>query len=861
MSDDLNVSMIMRLVDRVTGPHRAVINSVRQIGGAVDGAGAGMIARANAMDHSIRAQKASLGASAIETAGWAGAMYAAIRPAVEFEAAMDRVGAVGRMGDEELQRVIATARELGGSTNWKASEVAEGMQFLAMTGFDTNQIIATMPGLLDLASAAALDLGQTSDIASNILSGFRLEASEMGRVSDVLTNSFTGANIDLTMLGETMKYVASTAREAGLSVEETAAMAGLLGDAGIQGSMGGTALRAIISRLAGPTGGAAAALKKLGIETADASGNLRSVPDILAEMHAAMDGLGSAERINLSKTIFGEEASNSGMILMLNAASGKLGEFTQEMYATGSAARVAAEQNDNVLGMIKQIGSVVEAISITVSTVFLPSIREIGDTIKPMLEKVNAWAEANPELVKSIGQLAVGLVAARVAMMGMQYGVLTLLQPLVGLVRISGVLLRGLGLMASLNPFGLIALSAVAAWYVIRANWGQITEWFTAKIDAVRAAFDVDFVQGLTALLAEFNPFTLLQETLSGLADLAAPKLAELLALIERTIGGNALYETGKGLIQSLWNGAEDRLGSALDLLQATITGRVRDVSLFDQGGAMIAGLQSGALARVGEFKDWLLSWVEELGGPILSSFDQGMAEGIGAVVATLLILPADLAAQGVSAALDLLAATDWSTLGASVMAGVTEGAVSAITGLTGLISATMSGDLEGYGWAAVGVSILASLKTGMANVITPRIEEIARDLKAAFGEISLIEQGRALISSLWTGTTKVIEEMIADLRARIEGILPGWAVRLISSDDEGTKPNVIPEAAPLTSADVSRETTVHKTTNVGAIHVHAQPGQNGVEIAGDIQRELAGAGGGNGVQFLHDQPDEVLGQ
>ncbi|MEV8467304.1 phage tail tape measure protein [Fluviibacterium sp. DFM31] len=732
----LDVAMIMRLVDRVTGPHKRIISSVREMGGAVDRAGSGMVERADAMNTAIRNQKAQLAGAAFETAGWAAGLYAVIRPAVGFEASMDKVGAVSRANDADLQRLTESARELGATTPWAASQAAEGMQFLAMAGFDTTQIIATMPGMLNLASAAALGLGETADIASNILTGFKLEAGEMGRVADVLTNTFTSSNVNLTMLGETMAYVGPDAANAGLAIEQTAAMVGLLGNAGIQGSRAGTALRSMLARLAGPTGAAAAALQDLGIQTKDAEGNLRPLPDILAEMDIAMADLGTAAQTELRATIFGLEAATAAGVLMGEAGSGALQTYTDTLYETGSAARVAAEQNDNVMGMLKRAQSVLEAISITIGTVLLPGLMEIGDAILPILERVNEWAAANPELVATLGKLAIGLLVARVAMIGLRFGVLTLIQPFVGLLRWSGLLLRGLGLLAGLNPFGVLALAAVLAWYVIRDNWGDIVDWFRAKIAAVTAAFDEGFVQGLIALLAEFNPFTLFYEAVDGLAGYVGEKLTDLWGRIDGALSGMPKYEAGKLMVQNIWDGAKQLVGPMVADLNASIDGGLQQASLLDTGKAL-----------------------------------------------------------------------------------------------------------------------LGSLAGGMGKVIGAHIEAIGQKIREAFGGLSLVEAGRNLIRSLWRGAGELIGQMVADLRDRVEGILPGWAARLISGDDA---PEVTPTRAPLTTADVQPTSNV-VTTTVGEIHVHPAPGTDPDAVARAVRTELSKAGGQSASQNLYDHGEDDL--
>jgi phage-related tail protein len=179
--------------------------------------------RQRRMQASLRAQDANtarrgeLRGQLFDAVALGATLAAPVRVAMEFEQSMAKVGAVARASGEELTRLTATARQLGATTNWTASQVAEGMQFLAMAGFNTEQTIAAMPGMLSLASAGAIDLGAAADIASNILTGFNMRAEEMGRLGDVMTNTFTTSNTNLQMLGESMKYVAPVAAATGVS--------------------------------------------------------------------------------------------------------------------------------------------------------------------------------------------------------------------------------------------------------------------------------------------------------------------------------------------------------------------------------------------------------------------------------------------------------------------------------------------------------------------------------------------------------------------------------------------------------------------------------------------------------------------
>ncbi|GHU38883.1 hypothetical protein AGMMS50256_38480 [Betaproteobacteria bacterium] len=201
----------------------------------------------------------------METAALA---YVAAKPisvGVEFEATMSKVQALTRLDRDspEMAALNTQARELGAKTMFSATEAAQGQAFLAMAGFSPEHVLQSMPAMLDMAKAGDMDLARTADIASNVQTAMGLDASQMPRIADTLTMAFTSSNVSLEMLGETMKYMAPAARAAGMSLEEASAMAGLLGNAGIQASMAGTSLRNVITRLAAPPKAAGEALSEL----------------------------------------------------------------------------------------------------------------------------------------------------------------------------------------------------------------------------------------------------------------------------------------------------------------------------------------------------------------------------------------------------------------------------------------------------------------------------------------------------------------------------------------------------------------------------------------------------------------------
>ena len=359
-----------------------------------------------------------------------------------FESDMAKVAAVSRASDEQLQQLTATARQLGAETQWSASEAAQGMQYLAMAGFKTNEIVETMPGMLNLASAGAIDLASASDIASNILTGFGLSASDMNRVGDVLTNTFTQSNTTLEGLGATMKYAAPVAKAMGVSIEEAAAMAGKLGDAGIQGEMAGTTLRSVMLRLSAPSEKGAAALEALGVSTVDASGNMKKMPVIMKELDKAMSGMSESAKANFTKAIFETEAMSGALVLMEQAGSGALDNFVGAVKDVGSAEAVASKQIDNLKGDVTILNSAMQEMALKIYDSVKPALRAFAQGATEIVTKIGAWAKENPGLVQKIVAVA-GAIAAFTAAALPMLAALKTAQFLFALVKAPILAIRG----------------------------------------------------------------------------------------------------------------------------------------------------------------------------------------------------------------------------------------------------------------------------------------------------------------------------------------------------------------------------------------------------------------------------------
>ena len=398
-----SVFATLSLVDMISGPLDRVRNAMRSVEGGVASLGR-------------RMGNLALGMAPVALAAGVmlGSFGACVGVAAGFEDQMAKVGAVSRASSEEMAALEATARELGATTQFTAVQVGEAEQYLAMAGFSAQENIAALPGVLNLAAAMATDLGRAADISSDILSAFGMKAEEMTRVADVLALTCATANTNMELLGDTMKYVAPVARMAGLSLEETAAMAGLLGNVGIKGSQAGTTLKAMLNKMAAPTKEAQELFQKLGVTVKDSAGNLRSPVTVLGEMAAGLKTMGTAEQIAAMKMIVGEEAIAGFSELIEKEGIGAIAEYAKQLEAGGgSAAEMAARMNDTLAGSLRGLGSAWESVQITVGKLFIPAVRGAVDGMTGFLRLLDKAAQTpfGAALLKIVSAVSLAVVA------------------------------------------------------------------------------------------------------------------------------------------------------------------------------------------------------------------------------------------------------------------------------------------------------------------------------------------------------------------------------------------------------------------------------------------------------------------
>ncbi|NLM86728.1 MAG: phage tail tape measure protein, partial [Clostridiales bacterium] len=215
----------------------------------------------------------------------------------DFSTGMSAVKALTSASDVEFQKLTPTAKDLRATTVFSASETSMGMQYLAMSGWDTNQILAAMPGLLDLAAAGATDLAVASDIVANVMNAMGMAAEQAGHAADIFAKTATSSNTTIEYLGETLKYAAPIAHSFGSSLEEVSAVAGMMANAGIKGSMAGTAIRSSLLSMATPTAEAAKLMNSLGLSFSNADGSMKGMSEIVRNLQTAFSTLTEAQRL------------------------------------------------------------------------------------------------------------------------------------------------------------------------------------------------------------------------------------------------------------------------------------------------------------------------------------------------------------------------------------------------------------------------------------------------------------------------------------------------------------------------------------------------------------------------------------
>lgn len=377
-------------------------NSSASISTRMTGLSNAMVAVGSTLTKSVSVPLATIGAMALKTTA-------------DFDAGMSEVKAISGATGTEFKQLETKAIQMGAKTKYSATEAASAFKYMAMAGWDTNDMLSGISGVMNLAAASGEDLATTSDIVTDALTAFGLSAKDSSHFADILAQASSRSNTNVGLMGETFKYVAPVAGALGYSAEDCAVAIGLMANSGIKASQAGTALRSLFTRLAKPTDTVAAAMEKYNITLTDANGNMKPLSTLMSEMRDRFSGLSEAQKANLAATLAGQEGM-SGLLAIVNSSDDDFKNLTDSINnADGASERMAKTMQDNLKGSFTIFKSTVESAAISIGKKLTPEVRKFVDTGTNLVKKFNDMSDAEKTNVVNIGKMATVIPLATLA--------------------------------------------------------------------------------------------------------------------------------------------------------------------------------------------------------------------------------------------------------------------------------------------------------------------------------------------------------------------------------------------------------------------------------------------------------------
>ena len=536
-----------------------------------------------------------------------GVGVAAVKTAADFDSAMSQVATVSGATGKDFDALRNKAREMGAKTKFSATEAAEAMNYMAMAGWKTEDMLSGIEGIMNLAAASGEDLATTSDIVTDALTAFGLSAKDSCRFADILAAASSNANTNVSMMGETFKYCAPIAGALGFSAEDTAEAIGLMANAGIKSSQAGTALRTIMNNLAGDVKISGKAIGDVTIATTNADGSMRDLSDILADCRSAFGNLTESEKAQAAESLVGKNAM-SGFLALMNAGEGDIEKLSSAIEnCDGSAEKMAMTMQDNLAGQLTILKSQLQELAISFGDILMPAIRSIVSKLQGFVDKLNGMDEGTKRtivtialLVASIGPLLIIIGTAiskiGVAMQGfvkLANGISKLKVAVQGGTGVLGKLGAALGGISApvLAVVAVIAVLAAAFVHLWKTNEGFrdaiIGTWNRIK-DTI-SGFCQGIVDRLNALGFQFTDIVDVLKTIwDGFCQVLAPifegafnNIANILSTVTGVITGildvfigiftgnwSQAWNGIKEIFSSIWNGISSFFSNILNVIK-----------------------------------------------------------------------------------------------------------------------------------------------------------------------------------------------------------------------------------------------------------------------------------------------------
>ncbi|WP_432643403.1 phage tail tape measure protein [Acidaminococcus sp.] len=574
-------------------------------------------AEQNGAKHDLMTSFANFQGGMATAQSFAAPLVSSVQVAANFEQAMSKVQAITNADNADMQKLSATARDLGASTKFSATQSAQAMSYLGMAGWKTDQIISGMPGLLDLAAASGTDLALTADIVSDDLTAFGMSADQAGKMADVFAATATNSNTNTQLLGDTFKYAGAVAGALGYKLEDVAVATGMMANAGIKGEQAGTALRSIMTRMVAPTKESGTAMDALGISVTNADGSVKPLAQTIAELRQKFAGLSDSEKAQYASMIAGKEGM-SGFLALVNGSDADFEKLVKAIQnSDGAAKRMAKTMNANARGALVQLQSATESVQISVGNVFLPILARAATALAGVAARFAGWAAKNPQLVATLAAVA-GVVAAVVmGLLGFSVVVsmfsyvsssIKLFQAAMQSAQIATKLMTvaqaALNFVMSLNPVALVVigvLALIAALMVLYNKSETVRNFIDWAAKSIAEAFNAAWA-AICEGIASAASWIISQW--KYIYDTACDAWNAIVSAVE------GVWDTIYGIIDNGVKYVQDKWEQLKAIFSSPITAAVNFITTGSTTGAPEKHAYGGLISRP------TLSWVGEAGDP-----------------------------------------------------------------------------------------------------------------------------------------------------------------------------------------------------------------------------------------------------
>jgi len=563
----------------------------------------------------------------------------AVKSGMQFDATMSEVSAISGATGEDFDALRDKALEMGAKTKFSASEAAEAMTYMGMAGWKSKDMISGISGIMDLAAASGEDLATTSDIVTDALTAFGLQASDSGHFADIMAAASSNANTNVGLMGETFKYVAPVAGALGYSAEDTAVAIGLMANSGIKASQAGTSLRTAMTNMASPTKNMAAVMDKYDLSLTDAGGNMKSLAEIMEELRLKMGDVDAATQAADASLLFGKEAM-SGMLAIINASTEDYEKLTAAIYDCDDAAQqMAATMVDNLQGDLTLLGSAFESLQIAISDSLTPTLREFAQFgQKAMAELLNGF---QGDGVHGFMNALSGIVSDAVTILAEK-------APMFAGVSMQFILAFGEGIIKSRDA-------------IVEAGH-QVVDILVGGIHSFMANYEGSFIDfGFQIIELIASGFLEAGEVISMYIGDFIPLIAEAFAKYHEalfTVGMDILGAIGKGIVEnkegiaqtasqtisnmvsSFKENAPDIIEGAVALIDALVNGLLENIDLITETAVeVIPAFVSGVIDALPGILEAAVKIIIALGEGIVASLPELVSkipEIITAIVSTI---------------------------------------------------------------------------------------------------------------------------------------------------------------------------------------------------------------------------------